>query len=200
MHKKLKLRLWSEIEGSLRDRLGLIPRKRASNWRVFTRSEVRPCAFVTAEYSDVAGGRFFFYFGATDGALPKATDAPHREFKSPDRDGLSMVRADVLGFPHALIYVDLDWQTPSNALVRNALALETARPVLHALGVTGDSGHHLLSHEVIEAMGIDVPDTEFDRATSNFRRAFDQLLSNSIVPAFRAIEGRWFPVEPSGST
>ncbi len=196
MHRKLKLRLWSEIEASLRDQLWLVPRKRTSNWRVFNRSEVRPCAFVTAEYSDVAGGRFFFYFGVSDGALPKVTDVPQLEFNAPRRDGFSMVKADVLGFPHALIYVDLEWQTPSNALVRNTLDLESARPVLKGLGVTGDTGHHLLSYEVIEAMGIDVPETEFDGACLNFRMAFDQLLSKSIVPAFREVEKRWYPVDP----
>jgi hypothetical protein len=191
MHKKLKVRLWREIERMLGKQLGLRPRLKSANWYVFSRTIRPPCAFVAAEFTDVAGGRFAFYFGVADRDLPKAPEVPERTYHAPVAGGLTMVDAEALGARHALAYVELAWQTPSMELVHRALAIESARSVLKTLGVTRDSGHHLLSHGVIEAIGVEVSDREFDGTVEHFRAVLEKLLFESVVPAFRELERRW---------
>jgi hypothetical protein len=182
MHKYLKKRVWQLIE----DRLSLMSFravKRRTDWVLFRGTAADENQFLVGEFFDLAGGKFALYIGLSFGDYPSPGQSPNVTLgEDPGRDFV-MVKADSVGFPHALLSIELDWQTPSADLVNQALMLEIAKPILATLGVSSEARHHLLSHEVLEAFGVIIPDSEFDEASRRAGQELDRIIESSVKPA-----------------
>ena len=187
MHRVLKARLWREIDRSLADSFACKPVKKSSVWRLYKLTQSPASVFITAEYFDRAGGLFTFCFGKSSGAWPSQLDAPDGHAHVWPHDGFTFMHGEILGHPSALVSVELDWQTPSAQLVHQALAIPSAQEMLAQLSVTRDSNHNILSHGILEALGVVVPDSEFDPIFERFSAELTRVMQSSIVPCANAL-------------
>jgi len=182
MHKTLKKILWRRVDRAFESRFLFKPRKRGANWRLYTAGKADDMVFVTVEYFDTAGGKFSVCGGASRGGLPEKEDVPAKRYVEPPLGGYTLVSAQSFGLPAALIEVELAWQTPSRSLIEAAFRHSDAKLLLAQLGVTLQERHHLLSYGILESVGLEIPEREFDQVERAFQLALERTLTTSVDP------------------
>jgi hypothetical protein len=163
MKKELAARLWLEIDREL-SALDARPRARGNGRRVYACTRGGHALFVVVRRGEVAGGSFIFEFARTQ--APGADD--HADAALPPSAGALFVSGDALGLAGAQVNVDLAWQAPSAPLVQAAMAHPDAAWLFPQLGVDAERGHHQLSYEILETLGVAIPPEEYEPVAARF--------------------------------
>lgn len=188
VYKLLKNRLWRLIDSSFAQRFELRPRRRGSVYRIYSTGS-KNSVFVTAAYGETAGGHFSFNAGLSLGTFPAQVDTAEDIVTVPLPGRHIYVRSEACDLPPSHFWVELDWQTPSQNLVEEALRSPTAQPILGQLGVTRDERHHLLSYGIIESLGLKIPDSEFEAVCLKCQSELDHVIRLSIQPLVHHLQG-----------
>ena len=189
MHKLLRTRLWAATGGILSQSLELSSSDKSLKWRLF-RCGSKPRLFVVVELHDFAGGGFNFFPGISHGKFPKAADIPQSQSDAViEQRGyayLGDVRTAGLA-AYCGVSVEMEWLTPSAELVRAALETADGAELLNGLGVTATTNHHMLSHGILEALGIEISDADFDLVVANFSAALERIANGDLRDALRKL-------------
>jgi hypothetical protein len=183
MHKRLSVRLWRSIDAAIAAAFAARPRKPGAAWRVYVLEPAPALRFVGVRRHERAGGGFVFTLGASRGALPDMYDVPLASVPPTWTGEWLHLEAGALGAAACQVDVDLDWQTPSAPLVAAAVAHPDAAWLFPQLGIEGARNHHLLSWEILETLGVAVPDEEFEPVATRFEARMREFVLAQLQPA-----------------
>ncbi|MGH8030512.1 MAG: hypothetical protein ACREO3_11330 [Arenimonas sp.] len=195
MHKGLVRRLWGEVDAAMARSFGARPVKAGSGWRVYRQVGDIPQVFACVRRHDVAGGGFVFTFGLSRAGFPRLEDDPLKAVPSAWSGDCLYVSAHALGLDTDQVNVDLDWQTPSAALVQAGASHPDAEALYATLGIHDPGKHHLLSHGILEALGVVIPDAEFEPMAARFSVRLQAFADIVLAPASERLAALEFAPE-----
>ena len=181
LYPPLRNALWNEVDAAIEASLGLEPIRKGKSSRVFQLADLRVRPFLVIEFQDFAGGRFSFLGALGSSATPNGRTPYSAKLRCPGQGEVCLVGGEELEGSCGPVAVDPDWQTPPKELIRDALKLESAQAVLMGLGVTESQRHHLLSFEILDALGIQVSEHHFAPVVDKFRPKLDPVLLGPVA-------------------
>lgn len=190
MYPPLKKAIWSLIDTAIAHRFGARPLNRAMTRRAFLLRRTEVSAYLVVEFDDFAGGRFSFLGALARGAKPDARTTYAATLQCPAPGEVRLAEFEGLGETGCAVHIASDWLTPPAARVRDAFALPTAHPYLEALGVSEESGHHLLSFGILEAFGVQIRERDYLPVVELVQPLITAAVEGPVVRATNALLAR----------
>lgn len=190
MYPALKKALWGEVDAAIAAAWNARPSGKAVRSRAYALAKGRVAPYLVVEFNDFAGGRFSFLAALGNGAAPRADTIYSAELACPEPGAVCLVDAALLEPACGTLSVPLDWLVPPRERVVEALQLDEARPVLEALGVTADERHHMLSLEILEALGVPIHADDYRPVVEHFRPLLAEAMQGPVARAVAKLIAR----------